>query len=373
MTDAAPTTPLRKGWTTGACATAAAVAAAEGWMTGRVPEWVTIVLPRNVEATFAVADGAVASGDCWAAVVKDAGDDPDVTHGATIRTRLSPGKPGCGLRFAAGPGVGTVTKPGLPLEVGQPAINPAPRNYLAANLLRCRDLGAELSRPLPEDLVVEVGVDDGEQIAQSTWNGRLGIVGGLSILGTTGVVIPYSCAAWIDSIRRGIDVSRALGLTHVVGSTGDTSERAAQQHLGVADSALLDMGDFVGAVTRYLRKHPVERLTIAGGFAKLSKLADGHLDLHSKRSQVNRDFLAELAMSASNDEELAESIRHSPTGLAAFRTARDAGVDLATPVAERALDVVTADLGATTAGRQISVGILVVDREGIVVADVSGH
>lgn len=365
--------PLRKGWTTGACATAAAVAAAEGWMSGRLPQQVTIVLPRNVEATFPVADGAVGAGDCWAAVVKDAGDDPDVTHGATIRSRLTPGAPGSGLGFAAGPGVGTVTKPGLPLDVGQPAINPAPRSYLAANLLRCRDLGAELARPLPEDLVVEVSVDNGEQIAQSTWNGRLGIVGGLSILGTTGVVIPYSCAAWIDSIRRGIDVARALGLTHVVGSTGDTSERAAQQHLGVGESALLDMGDFVGAVTRYLRKHPVDRLTIAGGFAKLSKLADGHLDLHSRRSQVNCDFLAELALSVSDNTALADAVRRSPTGLAAFRTARDAGVDLAAPVARRALEVVTADLATTAAGGQISVGILVVDREGNVVADVSAH
>ncbi|NEE50083.1 cobalt-precorrin-5B (C(1))-methyltransferase, partial [Streptomyces sp. SID8455] len=118
-----------------------------------------------------------------------------------------------------------------------------------------------------------------EEIARSTWNGRLGILGGLSILGTTGVVVPYSCSAWIDSIRRGVDVARAAGLTHVAGCTGSTSEKTVAAEYGLPDMALLDMGDFAGAVLKYVRRHPVARLTICGGFAKLSKLAAGHLDL----------------------------------------------------------------------------------------------
>lgn len=368
MSSASSSQPLRKGWTTGACATAAAVAAAEGWMTGSIPSRVVVELPKGNTAEFDVLDGGVEPGCVWAAVVKDAGDDPDVTHGATIRTQLTLGVAGSGLVFAAGSGVGTVTKPGLPLAVGEPAINPGPRSYLAANLDRCRQVGVEQVAGLPEDLVATVSVDDGESIAEQTWNGRLGILGGLSILGTTGVVIPYSCAAWIDSIRRGIDVARALGLDHVVGSTGDTSERAAQRALGVDDSALLDMGDFVGAVTRYLRKHPVAKLTVAGGFAKLSKLADGHLDLHSKRSQVNLTFLASLAAEDGADSEVHQAICDANTGLAAYQIASAAGINLAVPVAERARAVVEADLAATEAGLSVDVQVLVVDRQGNIIA-----
>src|SRR5690606_18894342 len=117
-----------------------------------------------------------------------------------------------------------------------------------------------------------IAVRDDERLAEKTWNGRLGIVGGLSILGTTGIVVPYSCAAWIASIQRGVDVARATGLTHLVGSTGDISEKAAMPRLGLAEEAYLDMGDFVGGLLKYVKRHPVERVTIAGGFAKLVKL-----------------------------------------------------------------------------------------------------
>ena len=128
---------------------------------------------------------------------------------------------------------------------------------------------------------------DGARLAEKTWNPRLGIVGGLSILGTTGIVVPYSCAAWIASIHRGVDVARAVGLTHVVGATGDLSEKAARARLGLPDEAYLDMGDFVGGLLKYLKRHPVERLTIAGGFAKIAKLAQGAMDLHSGRGSVD--------------------------------------------------------------------------------------
>jgi cobalt-precorrin-5B (C1)-methyltransferase len=128
-----------------------------------------------------------------------------------------------------------------------------------------------------------------------TLNGRLGIVGGLSILGTTGIVVPYSCAAWIDSIHRGIDVARAAGLDHVAGATGSSSEAAVAALYGLPEMALIEMGDFVGGMLRYLRRHPVPRVTIAGGVAKMTKLAQGRLDLHSKRGAVDMAALAELA------------------------------------------------------------------------------
>jgi len=274
-----PQTELRRGWTTGACATAALKAALAGLWGGAIPGRVTITLPKGETPEFDIVDAALGDGWAEAGVVKDAGDDPDVTHGATIRVRVRASAGG--VVFRAGEGVGTVTKPGLPIPPGEPAINPVPRAMLT------RHLGHHL------DVEITVAVPGGAEIAKKTWNPRLGIEGGLSILGTTGIVRPFSCAAWIASIHRGIDVARAVGQAHVAGCTGATSERVVQQLYGLPDHAMLDMGDFVGGMIKYLRRHPVERLTIGGGIGKLTKLAQGASDLHSGRSQVDFDLLAE--------------------------------------------------------------------------------
>src|SRR3546814_8681776 len=145
----------------------------------------------------------------------------------------------------------------------------------------------------PGDVEVEIAVDNGAELARQTWNPRLGILGGLSILGTTGVVVPFSCSAWIHSSHRGIDVARATGITHAAACTGSSSEAAVQSLYSLPEGALLDMGDFAGGLLKYLRRHPLPRLTIAGGFGKLCKLAAGQLDLHSGRSQVDFELLAE--------------------------------------------------------------------------------
>src|SRR5207302_4514656 len=193
-----------------------------------------------------------------------------------------------GIGFRAGEGVGTVTLPGLALAVGEPAINPAPRAMIADTLI---DL-AEANGALSPDLVVTISIPGGEALAERTMNARLGIVGGLSILGTTGIVVPYSCSSWIHAIHRGIDVARAAGLDHIAAATGATSERAVQALYALPEHALIDMGDFAGGTLKYLRRHPVPRLTLAGGFAKMAKLAQGHLDLHSSRSRVDTAALA---------------------------------------------------------------------------------
>jgi cobalt-precorrin-5B (C1)-methyltransferase len=206
-------------------------------------------------------------------------------------------------------------------------------------------------------------VDDGAELARHTWNPRLGILGGLSILGTTGIVVPYSCSAWIDSIRRGIDVARAAGRTHVAGCTGSTSERAVATLYGLPDDALLDMGDFAGAVLKYLRRHPVPRLTLAGGIGKLAKLADGHLDLHSGRSRVNPNLLADLAATAGGSAELVATLRAANTALAALDTCRSAGLPLGDLVAAQARDTAVAVLR----GAPVAVDVVVVDRAGVVV------
>jgi cobalt-precorrin-5B (C1)-methyltransferase len=355
-------TPLRRGWTTGACATAATKAAYQALLTGEFPDPVTIELPGDKRPEFPLAVRSHGPATATAGVVKDAGDDPDVTHGVTVLATVRDGPPGSGVTFRAGDGVGTVTLPGLPLGVGEPAINPAPRRMM-------RDAVAAVAAAHggTGDVVVEISVPGGEEIARRTWNARLGILGGLSILGTTGVVIPYSCSAWIASIRQGVDVARATGHEHVIAATGDTSERAAQERYRLADSALLDMGDFAGALLEYLARHPVPRLTLAGGFAKLSKLAAGHLDLHSARSQVDLERLGRIVLEAGGSELLAGEVRGANTALQALQLAQAAGVPLADRVAADARAVI---LGAF-AGAPIKVEVLVVDREGHVVGAAS--
>jgi cobalt-precorrin-5B (C1)-methyltransferase len=186
------------------------------------------------------------------------------------------------------------------------------------------------------DVEIEISVPGGEKLAERTWNPRLGILGGLSILGTTGIVHPFSCSAWIASIHQGIDVARAMGLTHVAGATGSTSEAAVQRLHGLPGEALIDMGDFVGGMLKYLRRHPVPRVTVAGGFGKLTKMAQGALDLHSGRSQVDFDWLAGRVAALSGDAKVAECVRRANTAAEAVELARAYGLDLADDIAELA-------------------------------------
>src|ERR687898_238275 len=229
-----PEGELRRGWTTGACAAAATKAAYLALLTGRFHDPVTVQLPGGQCPSFDLVETSLRPKRATAAVIKDAGDDPDVTHGAVIRATVCRGEPGSGVLFIAGEGVGVVTRPGLPVAVGEPAINPAPRRLI-------RQLVADIARDQGDagDLEVTIAIPGGEILAQRTANGRLGIVGGLSILGTTGIVVPYSCSAWIHSIYRGIDVARASGLDHVAAATGSTSERAVRALHGLPEFALI--------------------------------------------------------------------------------------------------------------------------------------
>ncbi|MER7011143.1 cobalt-precorrin-5B (C(1))-methyltransferase [Saccharopolyspora sp. NPDC000359] len=349
---------LRYGWTTGACATASTAAAYTALLTGAFPDPVEVLLPKGHRPAFALARERLGADFATAGVVKDAGDDPDVTHGALVSVTVRPAEPGAGVVFRAGEGVGTITKPGLPLPVGEPAINPVPRQLMS-------DVVAQVAAEHggSGDVVVEVSVDGGEELARRTWNPRLGILGGLSILGTTGVVVPYSCSAWIDSIRRGVDVARAAGIEHVAGCTGSTSEKVVTELHDLPDEALLDMGDFAGAVLKYLRRHPVPRLTVAGGIGKISKLADGHLDLHSKRSQVNLGLLAAIAREAGATPDLTTRITGANTALEALQLCTAANLPLGDLIAHRARQFCL----DTLRGAPIEVDVIVIDRAGTVV------
>lgn len=352
-----PEGELRRGWTTGACATAATKAALTALLTGAFPDPVEITLPKGETPAFALAFEALGDGYASAGIIKDAGDDPDVTHGAMIIASICAGEPGAGIVFRAGEGVGTVTKAGLPIAVGEPAINPVPREMMRGVVEEaCRAADIEA------DFEITISVPDGERIAERTWNPRLGIVGGISILGTTGIVVPFSCSAWIHSIHRGIDVSRAAGITHVLGATGSTSEDAARKLHGFEEIALLDMGDFAGGLLKYLREHPIPRLTLAGGFAKFAKLAKGDLDLHSGRSQVDMDWLANEARACGVDEATTDAMRSANSALEALGMA-GAESGFADRIAEGARSTA---LGVLR-GAPVAVEVLVVGRDGEII------
>jgi cobalt-precorrin-5B (C1)-methyltransferase len=339
-----PAGELRRGWTTGACATAATKAALIRLWGGAFPAEVGIVLPRGETPVFPLALAEAGEGWARVGITKDAGDDPDVTHGALIVVTVRAS--GGGVVFKAGDGVGIVTKPGLPIGVGEPAINPVPRQMMTQVV----EEQAETFGQHP-DVEIEISVPGGRELAEKTWNPRLGIKGGLSILGTTGVVRPFSCAAWIASIHRGVDVARASGVTHVAGCTGATSERVVQQLYGLPDHAMLDMGDFAGGMLKYLAAHPVPRVTVGGGVGKMAKLAQGAMDLHSGRSQVHFAALAQMVG--------VPAVAGANTALEAFEIA---GLALGDAIAKAALAQITERFG-----KDITFDTVVIDRAGKII------
>ncbi len=306
---------LRTGWTTGATAAAAAKAAAVLLAGGEAPAAVEIPLPQpfrgSDRATLPVARCGREGPGAVAVVVKDGGDDPDVTHGAEIVVGLVPAaEPG--VAFVAGPGVGTVTKPGLGLEVGGPAINPVPRRMIAAAVGEVLDLAAS-------GVVCTISVPGGEQLAKKTTNPRLGILGGISILGTTGVVRPFSTASWRASVLQAVDVVAATGLRAVVLSTGGRTERAARRLLpDLPETCFVEVGDFTGAALRRAVERGVGDVVFVGMVGKLTKLAAGVLMTHWTKSRVDPDVLAGLAAHAGVDAATVERVREANTARHAF-------------------------------------------------------
>lgn len=362
------TPPLKRGWTTGACATAAAKSALLALLGKGFTDPVTITLPGGQVPAFALAHEKIGENCSEAGVIKDAGDDPDVTHGAMIIAKISPGKKGKGIVFFAGAGVGTVTKPGLPIPPGDPAINPVPRQMIINEMEKvCAREGC------PADFNVTIRVPGGEEIAKKTWNPRLGIVGGISILGTTGIVIPYSCSAWIHSIQSGIDVARAEKISHIVGVTGRNSEIGAQQFFDLPQQAFIDMGDFVGGMLKYLRRHPVDRITIAGGFAKMSKLANGAMDLHSARSQIDISWLCRLLAQLGADDATVKQALEANSANEILQISQKAKnhagkIDLAGIIARKGVENARKILQRD----EIGVDIIIVDRDRKIIANSNG-
>lgn len=283
-------TGLRTGWTTGTCASAAAKAAACGLATGVVPETVEVGLPKGVRVSFPVVGAGTVGDDpgtVRAAVVKDAGDDPDCTDGAQLTADVRWAPEGeTETRLVGGQGVGTITKPGLGLPVGAPAINPVPRRMILAALAEITD------RPM----VVTVSVPGGEEMTKRTSNERLGILGGISILGTTGIVRPFSTAAYRASVVQQVDVASAQGERTMVLCTGSRSEKAAQHLYAPLDPvSFVEVGDFTGIALRRCAADGMTRVNVVAMAGKITKLASGVMMTHFHRSKVDTDLLATVA------------------------------------------------------------------------------
>ncbi|NRB38448.1 MAG: cobalt-precorrin-5B (C(1))-methyltransferase [Pseudomonadales bacterium] len=345
--------PLRTGLTTGSCATACSVACAELLLAEKKLDIASITLPKGQTVELTLSECVVTAEGAFASTIKDAGDDPDVTHGALVFVNLMlTEEPG--INFFAGMGVGTVTKEGLLLGVGEPAINPVPRAMMSEHLE-----ALALRYAYKGGFNVSVGVEQGDMLAQKTMNPRLGIIGGLSILGTTGIVRPFSCSAWIASIHQGIDVAKANGIKHIAATTGNASELAIKTHYALEDQALIEMGDFVGAVLKHVKKNPIEKLTISGGFGKITKLANSHMDLNSRVSKIDFSHIAEAAKEAGANKVLQKKILTANTSIEALKLCEKDGIDLAAVICRQALAFAQSKLPAS-----VEVEVWAINRHG---------
>ena len=305
----------RKGFTTGACSAAAARAATLGLLTGKVPEQIESLLPNGQRVLFAVHESSVAADHAHAVIIKDAGDDPDCTHKAHMTVDV------CILSDAAnqvllkgGDGVGTITMRGLGLDVGGPAINPIPRKNIEANI---REVASELLQT--QSLEVTISVPGGRDMAKKTLNDRLGIIDGISILGTTGIVHPYSTAAFRASVVQGVEVAANQGQQTVVLTTGGRTEKFTIRELTDLDPAcFVQMGDFLGPALDSAQQVGIKQIIIGGMVGKVSKIAQGEVITHARRNPVNTQLLADLAAEVGAEASVCDEI-------AAGETARFAG------------------------------------------------
>ncbi|NHN29375.1 cobalt-precorrin-5B (C(1))-methyltransferase [Paenibacillus agricola] len=295
--------PLRHGYTTGSNAAAATKAALTALIAQEEQTEATIHLPIGQDVTFTIIRCEFNAERAETEVIKDGGDDPDATHGARIIAEVS-WREELGIELDGGIGVGRVTKPGLPVAVGEAAINPVPRRMIrqaATDVLKEFDL--------ERGIKVVISVPDGEEIAKKTLNGRLGILGGISILGTRGTVVPFSTAAYKASVAMAIRVAVKGGCTHIVLSTGGRTEKyGIDMYPGLPDEAFVEMGDFVGFALLHCKKQGIKRVTMVGMMGKFSKVAQGVMMVHSKSAPIDFGFLAQVAREAGATEEQAEAI-----------------------------------------------------------------
>lgn len=301
---------LRKGYTTGTSAAAATKAALIRLLSGEEVDCVKVTLPKGGKIVIRIEWTQVGNGSVTCAVTKDGGDDPDATHGAQILSTVSLNKDIGTIRIEGGKGVGRVTKPGLGLPIGAAAINPVPSMMIKTAALEA--VGGLIKT---KGITVMISVPMGETVAQKTDNPRLGILGGISILGTTGIVIPYSTASFAASIRQSIDVALAMGVDTVALTTGGRSEELVKNFFNdtLPEHSLIQMGDFVGYAMNQCRIKKVKHVIIAGFIGKLTKIAMGVKQTHVKGSHIDMEFMANLARDCACSADIISKIMKANT------------------------------------------------------------
>ncbi len=306
--DDKPKGKMRTGFTTGTCATAGAKAALFSIMNQKKTDFVDVTLPKKSQIRIKIKNCKFGKNAATCTVVKDGGDDPDVTHGAEIVTEVTlTGKPG-EIEIDGGEGIGRVTKPGLGLEIGSAAINPTPKKMIRENV-------SEIAKNLlaKNGIKVMISVPKGRDLATKTDNPRLGIIGGISILGTSGIVVPYSTASFAASIRQSIEVTRAMGDDTVVLTTGGRSEDFSRKIISLPDHCFVQMGDFSGYTVQVCAKKGIKKAYVAGFIGKLAKMSMGVKQTHVKGSKVDMEFLADLAKRCGASQDVQDKIKKANT------------------------------------------------------------
>ena len=323
---------MRTGYTTGSCAAAGAKAATIALLTGAAVDEVSIHLPVGRDASFPVHrfERAPDGKSVLCSVIKDGGDDPDVTHGAEICATVSrAAASGERVTITGGPGVGTVTRPGTGIPVGDPAVTRVPRRMIIESV----EEAASAYGAAPDDrFEVRISVTNGEEIALKTTNARLGVLGGVSILGSTGVVQPYSTAAWRASVHLAIDVAAANNLSHLVLSTGTQSEAFARPCLDLPAMAYVEAGIFSGPALKRCVMRKVERATHVGMVGKFSKMAMGYFVTHVAGNKVDVNFLASLAGQCGASAEVQARMGDASSGRHFQEIAQAAGLNEVFPL-----------------------------------------
>ncbi|HSD04687.1 MAG TPA: cobalt-precorrin-5B (C(1))-methyltransferase [Nitrosopumilaceae archaeon] len=304
---------LRTGFTTGTCATAGAKAGILSIMNQAKIDSVKVILPKKKFIDVKISNCQFNSKSAKCMVIKDGGDDPDVTHGAEIWTEVFLTNKPNQIEINGGEGVGRVTKPGLGLDVGSAAINPTPKKMISENIL---DVAKDILKKNGINIVISV--PKGKELAPKTDNPRLGILGGISILGTSGIVIPYSTASFAASIRQSLDVTIAMGNDTVVLTTGGRSEDFARTIINLPDHCFVQMGDFSGYAVQQCAKKKIKKAYVAGFIGKLTKMAMGVKQTHVKGSKVDMEFLSKLAQQCNADVKIVHEIKKANTARHVF-------------------------------------------------------
>ena len=331
---------LRTGFTTGACAAAASAAAARTALRGSGTDSIEITIPNGQQVVFALKHTAyLGDARASASVIKDAGDDPDCTHGIEIAAEVRLSSEINGVVITGGEGVARVTKPGLGLEVGTFAINPVPRKNITEMVLR------ELHGSAFSGAEVKITVPDGREVAKQTSGELLGLIGGISILGTSGIVKPYSTAAYKASIVKQISVIAAEGLKTVVLTTGGRSEKAARKLCpDLADEEFVRCGDYIGAGIKAAVKQKLDEVIIVTMIGKISKIANGDMHTHINASGIDINFISGVVCQITDDEQLLNEVKNANTARHVLELAEKSGIaaEFCGRLTELALNAVTA-------------------------------